>query len=83
MHEKRDEENTRKKNNLGENSVTALQRPHQETFFGSGLRVGKSIQIRKKNLDRNLNHYGKHVQILAKFVITPLVVVGAIEHSWW
>lgn len=41
MQVKRDKGNVRKKNNLGENSVTALQRPHQEMSFGSGLRVGK------------------------------------------
>lgn len=83
MQVKRDEENMHKKNSLGENSVTALQRLHQEAFFGSGPRIGKSIQIRKKNLESRLNLCGIVVQILAKFVITPLVVVGAIEHSCW
>lgn len=57
MQLEKDEEhiNTKKKKHLEEDSVTARQKPHQETLFGSGLGLSKYIQIRKENLDKGLN----------------------------
>lgn len=57
MQLEKDEEhiNTKKKKHLEEDSVTARQKPHQETLFGSGLGLSEYIQIRKENLDKGLN----------------------------